>query len=260
MPSLRELQSAFADAVFQPQDTSTLAPIAPYIQDRGFSAAQRLQIYRNNLYASLTGALQAVYPVIARLVGAEFFTHAARAYIRRHPSTAANLHEYGHAFADFFADFPGAADLPYLPDTARLEWAYHTVFHAADHAPLALDALARVPAEQYPRLRFQLHPACRLLASDYPVLKIWQVNQPDYAGDPTVDLAVGGVHLLVIRRGLTLYLEPLSPGEYAFLQACAQGRTFAHASKQALHAEAALDLGTCLRRQVSGEAIVDVGL
>jgi hypothetical protein len=34
-----------------------------------------------------------------------------------------------------------------------------------------------VPPEDYPRLRLLLQPSARLLASDYPVLRIWQVNQ-----------------------------------------------------------------------------------
>ena len=64
--------------------------------------------------------------------------------------------------------------------------------------PLDLVALAQVPAEQQGELHFQLHPAARLLESVFPILRIWQVNQDDYAGDPSVDLTAGGLKLLAL--------------------------------------------------------------
>ena len=52
-------------------------------------------VYRNNLFASLGAALEAVYPVSARLLGQGFFRQLARAYIVKHPSTSGNLHAFG---------------------------------------------------------------------------------------------------------------------------------------------------------------------
>lgn len=243
MSALHDLQRGFAAAVFGENSAS----FTNAVRDGRFPGERLVQIYRNNTFASLTAALNDVYPVVARLVGREFFRYAADQYIHAHPSTSGNLHDFGGRFAAFLATFAPAATLPYLPDVARLEWAYHRVFHAAEHGPLPHDQLAAVPPAQHGHLVFGLHPATRLLESDYPVLRIWQANQPD-ATDQQVDLNEGGDRLLVFRRDLEIEFKQLSNGEYILLRAFSFERRFAEASAAALDAEPQLDLADILRQ------------
>lgn len=245
MPGLRELQQRFATTVFE-EDAGRFADL---VRDGRFPGDRLLQVYRHNSFASLTVALEDVYPVVARLVGEGFFHYAADAYIRQHPSTSGDLHDFGDSLASFLADFPPAATLPYLPDVARLEWAYHRVFHAAEHDPLSLADLAAVPAEQHAALHFSLHPATWLLESTYPVLRIWQANQPE-ADAPPVSLAEGGDRLLVLRNGLEIEFKRLGAGEYRLLHAFAAGRSLLAASDEAVAAEAGLDLAAILTQHV----------
>ena len=280
MPSLHEIQTGFADSIFTRDDTG----FEKYIVRSAFPPERHVQIYRNNVFASLTSALQDVYPVVTRLVGEGFLKYAADEFIRRHPPRGGNLHDFGGEFAEFLAGFPPAAKLEYLPDVARLEWAYHRVFHGPNHAPLKQEALAAVPVEaalgihasrdsagyaspegacasstsRYGELKFMLHPASRLLSSDYPILRIWQVNQPGYQGDDTVDLSEGGVRLLVIRRDITVEIQPLSQGDFALLQTLAAGKTFETACNAALIAEPDVDLTGSLRRHVQNATLVDL--
>jgi len=255
MPSLREQQIEFARAVY---DGSTA--MESRLRTNGLSGARRLQVYRNNVFAGLTEALRAIYPVILRLVGNGFFDHAARHYIERYPSRSGNLHDFGGEFPAFLATFPGADDLIYLPDMARLEWAYHRVFHAANHVPLDLAALAAVAPADYGRLHWRLHPACRLLASNFPVLRIWQVNQDDSECMETMDLAAGGTRLLIVRRRLEIELETLSAGEYALLHAFADEHMFADACEQAFAAEPQFDVTTSMQWHVAHNTLVDFHL
>jgi hypothetical protein len=77
---------------------------------------------------------------------------------------------------------------------ARLEWAIDEANRAADSdlaADAVLAALSQVPAEALPELRLGLEPSCRLVASAFPLLRIWQVNQPGYDGDLRVDFTRG---------------------------------------------------------------------
>lgn len=255
MPALPDLQRAFADAVYADADA-----IVPHVRDGRFPAARLLQVYRHNVFESLTGALKAVYPVVERLVGAGFFAYAADGYIRAHPPASGNLHDFGGRFADYLAGFAPAQDLPYLPDMARLEWAWHRAFHAAEHAPLAFERLAAVAPAEYAALRFALHPSAQLLASDYPLLRIWQVNQPDYAGEPSVDLAEGGVRLLVARPGPDVEIERLSAGDDALLRAFAAGQDFDTAGRAALAAQPDYDLPAALRRYVARGVVADFSI
>ncbi|MBI5612832.1 MAG: putative DNA-binding domain-containing protein [Gammaproteobacteria bacterium] len=245
MPTLPELQRDFVAAVFDADSER----FPGEVRDGRFGGARLFQIYRNNVFLSLTGALAAVYPVVQCLVGAGFFDYLADNFIRAHRPDSGNLHDFGGELAEFLAGFPACADHPYLPDVARLEWAYHRVFHAAAPA-FDLAALGAVPPEQYGALRFGLSPGARLIVSDYPLLAIWRANQPG-AGDTTVDLGAGGERLLVFRRALEVEFKLLAPGEYALLDALRDGATLEHASERALAAAADFDLAACLQQQVA---------
>ena len=247
MRSLHDLQVAFTEALLNPESDRC----GDGIRANGLSGSRRLQVYRNNVFANLTDALRAVYPVIHRLGGEDFFRLTAREYIHDHPSTSGNLHEFGDRFAEFMQSFPGAAGLLYLPDVARLEWAYHLVFHAAEEGPLDPACLAAIPRERWCNLKFKLNPASCLLVSEYPILRIWQVNQTSHAGDRCVDLHEGGVRVLVIRRQLEVELRPLALGEYTLLQALANGQDLSRALATALDSEVGFDLSSTLQRHAA---------
>lgn len=257
MLRLRELQLGFATAVFDGKQNG----FDRHLQAVGLSGIRRLQVYRNNRLLSLTGALKAVYPVVNRLVGDGFFDYASAQYIAHHPSRSGDLHEFGQFFAAFLETFAPATELVYLPDVARLEWAYHQIFHAARHSPLDLAALAQVPTSRQGELHFQLHPAARLLESAFPILRIWQVNQNGYTGDPTVDLTEGGIKLLALRHeNLEIEFQVLEDGEFSLLCALAEGRAFATACEQALAAQPSFDLPACFSRHILQGAWVDFHL
>lgn len=259
---LHKLQTKFADGVFGNFSPELAAHV---ISSDGLEGEERLSIYRNNVFSNFRGALRDSYPVIFRLLGEKFFNHAADEYVHSHPSASGDLHDFGGSFSGFLAKFAPCTDLPYLPDVARLEWAWDQAFHAADHAPLALkhalQRMAAVPPEHYAGLHFRLHPSCTLLVSDYPILRIWQVNQADYAGDQQVDLSEGSVRLALIRGSdFAVSILSLTAGEFAFLQAVADGGNLAMALESALESDSGFDLGTAIRHFINQEITVDFKL
>jgi hypothetical protein len=249
---LRDLQAEFAAAVFDERPEA-----AARVRAGRFPAAQHLQVYRNNVVESLTGALRAVYPVVEKLVGDGFFRYAAYEYLRAHRPCSGNLHDFGDAFTGFLAGFAPAAELPYLPDVARLEWAWHQAFHAADAPAFDLARLGAVPVEQHVTLRFVLHPSARLLTSKFPIAHIFEVNQEGYGGDTRIDLAEGGVQALVIRRGLTVYVEPLAAGDAAWLIALAGQQPLGSAVLAALSVQPDFDLASTLAEHLRRGTLVD---
>ncbi|HXV07737.1 MAG TPA: DNA-binding domain-containing protein, partial [Burkholderiales bacterium] len=238
MPSLLELQTASVRGVFDPAE----AAIAELIVPAGIRAEARLAVYRRNVLGNYAAALRDVYPVVLRLVGEPFFDRLARDYATQTPSRSGDLHDFGGELGAFLETLPSVRELPYLADVAALEWAVHRSFHAR-HAP-ALDParLAAVLPERLPDLRFELHPAARLLRSPYPVLTIWRVNQPQWSGDQAVDLALGAEQVLIVRRALEVALEPLSAAEYAMLEALDAGGNLGGALAAALAVDAEFDL------------------
>jgi hypothetical protein len=220
-----------------------------------FSAAQRLQVYRNNFLISLREALAAVYPVIHKLVGDEFFQHLAREYIQLYPSRTGNLHDVGDEFADFLKSFPGVETLPYLADVARLEWAYHRVFHTSEQQVLNIGELASLDEAQTAGLVFQVSRGCVFFASDYPVLRIWQANQ-DGNEEMIVSIDEGGDRFVVVRHGTEIEFHPLQVGVFALLESLAQNRSFAKACERALNVDANCDIAAALRFLVQQKIVV----
>ena len=190
--------------------------------------ALRFKVYRNNVQASLTRALASAFPVIAQLVGAEFFAALARAFIATSPPRSPVLLHWGADFAAFLAQFPPVAHLPYLPDVARLEFARGQASHAADATPIAPEALDTDTPEA---LRLVLHPSVTLFASAMPAVQIWRAHQPD---TPRAPITAGPDHALIARRpDFRVMVEPLDAGSHAVLTALRRGETLGAAATHA---------------------------
>src|SRR5260221_11883911 len=177
---------------------------------RDDEAPPRVAIYRRNVLAALSGALEAAYPVTLRLVGAAFFLEAARTFARATPSTSGDLHAYGGEFPEFLSDYSHARALDYLADVARLEWACHESSLAADARGFDFEALARVPPQRGAGIRFTPAPAVRPRASPHPVVSIWEANQPGRDGTPRT--TTGAEHAPVWRADGELRAQRLGGG------------------------------------------------
>jgi hypothetical protein len=172
---------------------------------------RRFAVYRNNVKASLIATLTARYPVIQRLVGEEFFEATALVFVERHPPHSPVLAEYGAAFAAFLGSFEPAADLPYLADVARLEWARHEAFHAADAESSPIGRLAALGADDLEPARLILHPAATVVASPWPIVSIWMTNTFD-AETRRIGPDLPGEIALVTRPDQEIFVNVLPPG------------------------------------------------
>ena len=186
-------------------------------------AAARLAIYRNHVRLSLTAALAATYPVVARLVGEAFFADVARGYIAGTPPQQPVLSEYGEGLAAHLSADPRLQSLPWIADVARLEWLLNAAFHCERHPPLRPADLAAIAPEVAADLRLSLQPGTAILRSPWPVDRIWLANQPPADGSG-VDIDAGAVDLLVIRRDSDAAFLTLAAGEAAFLTALDAGQ------------------------------------
>jgi len=260
MNTLRDLQADFIDTVFDGNNNG----LSQSILSDSINGARRLQIYHNNIYISLTNALSEVYPVVDRLVGDDFFKFMATEYTKKHPSQSGNLHEFGNQFPFFIESFEPAGELVYLSDVARLEWAYHSVFHAANSPNFDIPKLEQITEEDYHKLIFKPNPASQLVKSPYPILQIWKANQDDQAHDgdnntiaETINLDDGETSLLVIRRNLDVEFQILDNAEHAFLDACYKQSNFFTACDAATQAEPECNVGQLLLKHIQTHTLVN---
>jgi hypothetical protein len=244
MPTLRELQSSFAAAVLG----GDAAAVQHAVRGDGLAAEARLAVYRHHVFTSLTAALEATFPVVARLVDPRFFRYAADRFIRQHPPTSPCLSEYGATLPQFLARFEASRHLVYLPDVARLEWAMNAALHAPDVAPLPAEALRRAPP-------VALHPSVMLLDSPWPIDRIWRQAQHG-ADDETVDLDAGGVSLQIWRRGDDVVFRRLDPASRAFRRRLAESGSLHDAAGAVLASEPAADLPSLIRALIDDAILI----
>jgi hypothetical protein len=252
---LRETQVSLATSLLAGDATATAQ-----IRAGKLAPTRRLEIYRHNVFANLRGVLKDIYPVILAIVGDDFFQHAADQFIEAYPSRSGDLNQFGSEWAAFLSAYPHAAELPYLADVARLEWAWHEAFHAGDAAPLDLARLAAIPESEHGALCMVLHPSIRLLNSEFPVARIWEVNQPTFTEEIKVDWDAPPEWLLIRRDmadGVSVVIERISKGDAAFLQALQQHAILELAAEAALNADKNFDLPKFLLESVQLGVIVD---
>jgi hypothetical protein len=219
-----------------------------------------IEVYRNNYRGNLHDTLAGAYPVIEQLVGKDFFRLMARKYIEQYPSRSGNLHLYGAEMADFVASFGPAEGLPYLPDTAALEWAFHRAWFAEDAATIDITKLAQISPEQYSDLILNIHPACHLVCSRYPVSAIWHAHQPGANCDFHIDLDSGPCNALVSRRNDVVRVSKLAEADAAWLRGIQAGISLGEATAATLERYSEFDLQTMLLNLAAQDVLSDFNL
>lgn len=202
-------QTEFTHALLNPDIAVPTGLIGP----SGSPAGKRFDVHRNNVVVSLIDAMKTAFPVIHKLLGDSFFKAMSAIYVRTHPPKSPILMFYGEDFSAFLMGFEQVQHLPYLPDMARLELARRHSYHSADIPAVAAKLLGDLSPEDLMRAKFILSPMMRIVASDYPVLSIWQMNMMDNA--PKIEAACEVV--LITRPELDMEMHKLDPPTHIFL-------------------------------------------
>ena len=209
------------------------------------SAEGLMGIYQNSSIANILHSLTLTYPVIKKLVGEEFFSAMCRQFILVTWPKSGNMDDYGVNFPDFLAEFEHVKHLVYLVDVARLEWAFHRSSLADDAIVTDWSKLAQV--KDILQLKFVLAPSLRLVSSNFPVDKIWQLNQEGVSLDVEVNFNDNEVNfndnevnfndnevnsytfLTIFRQGFKTVIASVIPGEFALLKGFDEKQTFEQA-------------------------------
>ena len=140
-----------------------------------------MAVYRNTIMHGAIEALRANYPVVEQIVGEEMFEHVAVDFASTCPPRDPVLALYGGEFADWLGHQNWVADLPYLPDVARVERLHVSSLFAADEERLSTEhagQLARLPGTS-----LRLHPAACFAWLSTPAMSIWLAHQDPAATD-----------------------------------------------------------------------------
>jgi hypothetical protein len=212
------------------------ASLGGWLRDSPPRQSRALAAYRSNGAALAARALGAAFPTVAQMVGGDSFDALAAAFWQHAPPTCGDLAAYGAGLPDFVAADGQLADVPWLADCARLDWAVHAAQSAADAEPVprGLDLLG---SDDAPALQIVLQPGTSLVVSCWPIVQIWHAHRsdgPDRFDSVRAALAAqAGECALVWRAGWRPQVKTLHAKDAGFTGALLEGRSLAAALDRA---------------------------
>lgn len=190
-----------------------------------------LSVYRNTCAKGLIDVLRANFPTVERIVGEEWFSACARVFIREHEPPNPVLAMYGEAFSGFLRTFEPADGIPYIGDVAQVDALWTQSHFAVDDASLDPGLLQSLEQDRLLALSLPLHASTRIAWFDAPVSTLWRLNRPPAPlpgrGGFSIDWRPEGIALC--RPHGEVVAITLSAWQFAFLEACRAGRSFADA-------------------------------
>lgn len=219
MRALRDLQIQFMRRIL----VTHAEDVPTDILSAGIEPALRLGVYANNSRKSFVESLRQSFPVVLRLVGADYFYQCAVGCRTLFPSTNGDLQYAGSHFPEYLGRLHNADEYRYLSDVARFEWLRQESITSAGCAQWRPDALASQDPATYGELRFLLNPSARLFASEFPCLHIWQANADTGCVPAEIDLREGSDRLVIVRVNGCMSVHRQTVGDYEFLHAVQRG-------------------------------------
>ena len=228
-PSLAQQQQALLQALFaRPGSTEAHAAesqLLALLDARSPQTVRGLAAYQANGHAQAERALLTAYPVVAALVSGDNFALLARDLWHHHPPRRGDLAQWGDTLPGFLHTNEQLADVPYLSDVARAEWALHRAAGAPDAEPDAT-SFARLAQEDPQGLALTLPPGTAVLTSRYPVASLITAHlfETPSLAEAARRLREGqGEHALVWRQGLRPRITDIAPSSAALVQALLAG-------------------------------------
>jgi putative DNA-binding protein len=187
------------------------------------TVADRWHVYAHGYLVRLTEALELEFAAIRWILGADAFAALAARYVAVFPPRSFDLAHAGDRLPRFLDFDPLTAELPFLPDLARLERAASAAFTAEDETPLDWEALRARTPDAAAALRLRLASGVALVESDWPIADLWMCR---FGGDDdAVSIGVEGrpQRALVWRADSRVRVAAVSEAEAAFVSAATSG-------------------------------------
>ena len=187
-----------------------------------------LEIYRNNTRGARVKTVEIVYPACKSILGDDTFHAIASEFVNADSVGASDLNHYGETFGQYLGELVETGRLPagyaYLHDLARLEYSYHAAYYADADPVFDFGFFERAVKSGQP-VYFRLSASLGMLATQYPVYDIWQLNRPvPGSGRNTsqrhdVQAINATQYLLVHREHDIPVVVPVGERQYCLLEA-----------------------------------------
>jgi hypothetical protein len=204
-----------------------------------FRHGERLSIFHNNTFQSLTRALMDAFPVTARLADERFFAFAAHEFISSHPPKEARLSLYGAALPAFLKNFPACRDYPIIAEMAAFEWAIQSCLNDREEEAAPVSAIKS--AQNGVSTQISLQPNLRFIVSRWPLIDIWAGHRNN--GEPSaIQFSRAPCRTAILRSGEDIRFIPLDGARLAFWKLLANGVSLETAAPRAIARDRLFDL------------------
>jgi Putative DNA-binding domain len=218
--------------------------------------ARRYAVYRNNVTVGLMRALEANFPVVRRLLGAQYFAGFARDFAQSCPPQSPLMFQYGAAFPQALESAEDLASYPYLGDVARLEILWRESYHAGDAPSLASEELQSIDPDILFNSCLKAHPALRLIASRFAIQAIHVANRS--SAEDQVSHPVQAQCVIVTRPLYDVEVHPVTPDQFAFFLALKEGTSLGDAMDRAAAINMNFDLTSALALMLQSGAFQSI--
>ncbi len=227
-------------AYLQSGDTRYLADVFPQAESHAAAA-----VYRNGFLRASIDALRNSYPVVALLVGNEYFDFLAKAYVEQHPPRQATFIAYGENVPKFLQQNLEQHNLSYLEDFARLDQAWLHAYFAGDSTLLCEQdiELWQNAGHAIENMSLCLPESARLITLQHQVCEAWLILKSTESLPDNTQIESQIEHLLIWRDATDqVRVRALQTAEHAFVIALQTGTTIAHAASCALEMDNAFPI------------------
>ena len=208
--------------------------------DARMSAEERLDAYANMYFFRLRDVLAEDFERTAAALGEARWHNLVTDYLLAHPPTRWSLRWAGEALPGFLRGHAYGAQRPWLADVAALEWARNEAFQAVDAEPLSPEALAALPPEAWPELRFEGLPGTAVVESRWDLAAWWNGAEGEPAEAPRALSAADARQVLVVWRDAEddVHQETLAADEVEAVRGLFSGAPFADVCEACLREDA----------------------
>ncbi|MBI5448416.1 MAG: putative DNA-binding domain-containing protein [Gammaproteobacteria bacterium] len=171
--------------------------------------------YQVLIFSRLIKILKRIYPVSCAYVGDELFSLLSQQFIIQFPPKLPTILAYGHYFDEFLWINRFDTYHLFLPDLARLEWAWYTSFHGSYQPPYSFEKLLLLINQTQEKTRLSIPRSAHLLRLHYPVYDAWQSHQKD---ESLPILSPQWNFLMLWREEEKIKIEKLQQEEFLILK------------------------------------------
>ncbi len=171
MPSLAEIQQQFMQAL----QGANPADFADAVVTQGrVSTLTRIDIYCNAYHLRLKESIEVDHEILGYYLGDELFDQMVTGYIAAYPSQQTSLRYFSEQLPVFLNNTEPFSEHSVLAELARFERYLLNAFDAPDASTASAATLSQISAQNWPQLKFRLHPSVQRYQSDWNAVAIWQ--------------------------------------------------------------------------------------